>query len=385
MKRFIMSMYLSCSLLSFSAERINFEDYVTSIQIWGGIIAAILFVSLLAFIFISSKRWKNLEEGLKNISDGTDRRIVEYKDIIKDFKKDAVEESKKDTIISAAKQMTDCIKETSVSIASQLIESKKETSTSFAKHLAEAVKEAEKNIEENIVKEIQNIKNELENLAYLSNMNFKIINIGMLKLPEDKVKLFEEIISEIDEQENLSKKGKNDLKSKIYMNLGNAYDDLKKYEEGSEIYEKTVRMNPDNEFAQDKLKRYKQALEISQENRKIIPYAHLENFDLDPTYSELKRYGESIEACRESSGSNPFAEFGESNLGFNYGGLKKYEQGIEAFTELENSNLGTIYGSLKAYEKIDEEEIETSEMPWLDEEVTEELMSSCEAEEESAG
>lgn len=219
-------------------------------------------------------------------------------------------------------------------------------------------------------------------------MKLGLIHLKMMKW-EDAVPYFENAY-----QVNMDNKH-------AYYYIGNAYEEMRKFDMAAEAYEKYLRLNPDDprdtasrlaicllevQNYEGAIVAFKDAIKIDSKNLKLhenlaVAYKKVSKYDeaaeiynslaqMDPEranqyyntiiqmYDEAKLPDKAIEAAKKMVELNPNSDTAVYNLGYMYVKLEKYKEAIEAFKKVTDIrpdyewayyNLGFCYNKLKKY------------------------------------
>jgi Flp pilus assembly protein TadD len=130
------------------------------------------------------------------------------------------------------------------------------------------------------------------------------------------------------------------LNVEAWFGLGNAYRELKSYNDAIEAYRQALRINQGYSEAwnnlgvvYNNLKRYGDEIEAYRQALRIDPKNAEALNNLGNAYRELKSYNDAIEAFCQSLRINPEYALAWYNLGLIYGDLKRHNDAIEAFRQ----------------------------------------------------
>ena len=144
-----------------------------------------------------------------------------------------------------------------------------------------------------------------------------------------------------------------------HNSLGNAYDDLGRYQDAIEAYKQAIRIKPDYNKAHNdlgvaygKLGRYQEAIDEYNQTIRINPDYAEAYYNLGVAYGKLGRRQDEIEAYKQTIRIKP--DFAEAylNLGVAYYKLGRYQDAIEPYKQairirpdfvLAHYNLGVAY------------------------------------------
>ncbi len=151
-----------------------------------------------------------------------------------------------------------------------------------------------------------------------------------------------------------------------WFSLGNAYNNLKQYDQAIQAYREALRIQPENEAwnnlgaAYGGLKQYNQAIQALREALRIQPENAMAWHNLGIAYGNLKQHDQAIQAWREALRIQPEYADAWYNLGVTYDNLVQLDQAIQSYREAlriqpENAKawykLGVNYGHLKQYDQ----------------------------------
>ncbi len=159
---------------------------------------------------------------------------------------------------------------------------------------------------------------------------------------------------------------KNQPKNAVALfNLGNAYTNLKQYDQAIQAYHEALRIQP--EYADvwnnlgvtyNDLKQHDWAIKAYREALRIEPEDASTWYNLGGAYGDLKQYNQKIQAYLEALRIEPEHASAWYNLGSTYDDLKQYDQAIHAYLEALHiepekvnawNNLGVTYANLEQY------------------------------------
>ena len=156
-----------------------------------------------------------------------------------------------------------------------------------------------------------------------------------------------------------------------YLNRGNTYNNLKKYDKAIEDYSKVIELNHNDGNAYfnrgntyNNLKKYDKAIEDYSKVIELNPNDWKAYSNRGNTYIDLKKYDKAMEDYGKVIELNPNDGKAFFNRGNAYNNLKKYDKAIEDFSKAIkfNSNdgeaylsRGIAYGSLEKYDKAIED------------------------------
>jgi tetratricopeptide (TPR) repeat protein len=155
--------------------------------------------------------------------------------------------------------------------------------------------------------------------------------------------------------------------AKAHYNLGNAYDELGKYQEAIESHKQAIRIDPDYANAHNNLGiaygksgMYEEAIKSFKQAIRIDPdYAYAHD-GLGYTFYELGKYQEAIKSYKQAIRIDPDGAYAHYNLGNAYIDSGRHEEAIKSFKQAiridpddadAHYNLGLAYYELGRHEE----------------------------------
>ncbi len=159
--------------------------------------------------------------------------------------------------------------------------------------------------------------------------------------------------------------------SAAYRRLGNAYADMRLYEEAVKTFEQAVTLKPDDSITYFNLgsvyamlMRDQDALQAFRKAVKFNPSDATAFWSLGQTYAKLKMHKEAIAALEEARRLNPSFPPVYDRLGYVYNAIGLYQEALEAFREAVRlspadstlrTNLGDAYSNVGQIDKAMQE------------------------------
>lgn len=152
-----------------------------------------------------------------------------------------------------------------------------------------------------------------------------------------------------------------------YNNRGNAYIDLKKYNEAIADFTKALELKPDYAEAYlnrgtvyDELKKYNEAIADYSKAIELKPDYDLAYNDRGLTYYHLQKYEEAIDDYKKTIQINPFSQATKNNIGYAYLCVKDYvnaDYNFKNCLELDSVYYNAMIGiSLICFDKLGNED-----------------------------